>query len=158
MGCEIRRTKLTRMRLKQTVRRKILHMCIGTWMNFGRVTNLKLMIWNKNYVRADFCSTWNRQNNLFCQLLNWHRVTNVRLAEMHTAEPLEPGLKTCPQILNCNGPWGQWTHCYELFLVSLAASTARSPVVVTQWLAVCSLPTTWQWHSIVSSLLLHKCF
>jgi len=30
MGCDIKKTKLTRMRFKQTMRRKILHMCIGT--------------------------------------------------------------------------------------------------------------------------------
>jgi len=138
MGCDIRKTQLTRMKFKQTVKRKILHMYIGAYMNFGRVTSLKQMIWNKNYVRADFCSTWNRENNLLCQLLNWYWVTNVRLVEMHTAEPLDPGLNTCHQIMNCSGSWGPWTYRYELFVVSLAASTARSPIVVTRWLAVCS--------------------
>jgi hypothetical protein len=37
---------------------------------------------------ADFHSIFNRWKNYFCQLLNVHRVNDVRQTEVHTAEPL----------------------------------------------------------------------
>jgi hypothetical protein len=37
---------------------------------------------------ADSNNIWNRWNNYFSQLLNIHRVSDVRQIEIHTAEPL----------------------------------------------------------------------
>jgi hypothetical protein len=39
---------------------------------------------------ADSHSILNRWKNYFCQLLNVHRVNDVRQTEIHTAEPLVP--------------------------------------------------------------------
>jgi hypothetical protein len=39
---------------------------------------------------ADSQSILNRWKNYFCQLLNVHGVNDVRLTEVHTAEPLVP--------------------------------------------------------------------
>jgi hypothetical protein len=37
---------------------------------------------------ADSYNMFNRWKNYFCQLLNIHRVNDVRQTEIHTAEPL----------------------------------------------------------------------
>jgi hypothetical protein len=39
---------------------------------------------------ADSHNIMNRQRNYFCQLLNVHRVSDVRQMEIHTAQPLVP--------------------------------------------------------------------
>jgi hypothetical protein len=49
------------------------------------------MIKEENHdLLADFHSIWNRWKNYFCQLLNVHRVNDVRQTEIHTAKPLVP--------------------------------------------------------------------
>jgi hypothetical protein len=39
---------------------------------------------------VDFHNIWNRWKNYYSQLLNVHRVSDVKQIEIHTAEPLVP--------------------------------------------------------------------
>jgi hypothetical protein len=43
-------------------------------------------------VYADFNNISNKEKNYFSKLLNVHNVSDVRQTEVHTAEPLTPGL------------------------------------------------------------------
>jgi hypothetical protein len=61
-------------------------------MNLSRVTNLEvtyLLVKDENGdLLADSLNFLNRWENYFPQLLNVHRVSDVRQIEIHTAEPL----------------------------------------------------------------------
>jgi hypothetical protein len=60
-------------------------------MNLRRVTTLELgKRRGGDDLLADPHNVLNRWKNYFCQLLNVHRVSDVRQTEMHTAEPFVP--------------------------------------------------------------------
>jgi hypothetical protein len=62
-------------------------------MNLSRATNIEInLVKDENGdLLADFQYILNRRKIYFSQLLNVHKVSDVRQIEIHTAEPLVPG-------------------------------------------------------------------
>jgi hypothetical protein len=60
-------------------------------MNLRRVTNTKSTSDENSYLLADFHNIFIRWKNYFSQLLNEHRVNDVKQMEIYSAEPLVPG-------------------------------------------------------------------
>jgi hypothetical protein len=78
------------MSLRETERTKT-EICTEAHMNSRITTNLKLT-WCKNgCLLSDSYITLDRwKNYYFCQLLNVHRVTDVRQTKIHTGKTLAP--------------------------------------------------------------------
>jgi len=80
------------MNLKQTVRTRILEICIETSVSFNKCYQPRTNIVEdeKGDLVAHCHSILARQKNHFSQLLNVHRVNDVRQTEIYTADPLVP--------------------------------------------------------------------
>jgi hypothetical protein len=79
------------MSLQRTVRTRTLETSIEDKMTSRGVTNLEVIVKVENgCLLANSHNILNRWKNFFSQLLNVHRVSDVRQIEIHTAEPIEP--------------------------------------------------------------------